>query len=215
MSAAVLKRTLEKVFASGLVGRVSVSFGTPVSRSRFQYRSTKRRSKLLMNYRIKKRICHSIQTNGTLINDGWCEFIKNHDIRIGLSIDGPELVHDAHRKDRRGQGTHARVMEGVRCLRKHGIDFHVIAVVTERSLDYPDEVFNFFLENGMHQIGFNIEEIEGTNASSTLSQNSGEQRSGNSSRESFSYRNNLKVLSELESSIARSRQSSLAQTRKV
>jgi len=137
----------------------------------------------------RKRICHSIQTNGTLINDGWCEFIKNHDIRIGLSIDGPELVHDAHRKDRRGQGTHARVMEGVRCLRKHGIDFHVIAVVTERSLDYPDEVFNFFLENGMHQIGFNIEEIEGTNASSTLSQNSGEQRVRKFFEESFSYRN--------------------------
>lgn len=173
MSSSVLKETLEKVFASGMVGdRLSIVWhageplAVPIS---FYEEAFKTIDSLAIS---TEKIGHCIQTNGTLINDRWCEFIKTHDIRIGVSIDGPEFVHDAHRKDRFGRGTHARVMEGVNCLRKHGIDFHVIAVVTEQSLDHPDEVFNFFLEQGIRQVGFNIEEIEGENHSSTLSPNS-------------------------------------------
>src|SRR5437764_12124000 len=61
-------------------------------------------------------------------------------------------------------------MKGVAALRRHGIDFHVIAVITEQSLAYPDEIFNFFLEHQMQRVGFNIEEIEGANQASTLAQ---------------------------------------------
>jgi uncharacterized protein len=122
------------------------------------------------------RINHSFQTNGMLINARWCELIKAHRIRVGVSIDGPEFIHDAHRRTRSGLGTHAQVMKGVEVLRRHGIDFHAIAVITEESLDHPDEIFNFFQEAGIQRVGLNIEEIEGVNLTSTLDRESVDQR---------------------------------------
>jgi uncharacterized protein len=114
------------------------------------------------------RIDHSFQTNGTLVTPGWCDFIKRHDIRIGVSVDGPAFLHDARRKTRTGRGTHDRVMRGIACLQQHGIDFHVISVLTRESLDHPDELFQFYVAHGLHRVGFNIEEIEGVNISSSL-----------------------------------------------
>lgn len=116
----------------------------------------------------KYAISHNFQTNGTLLNQAWCDLIKTHNISIGVSLDGPAFIHDAHRKTRTGLGTHTSTMRGISLLQRNNIDFHVIAVLTEESLDFPDEIFNFFSENGIRQIGFNIEEIEGMNRSSSL-----------------------------------------------
>jgi uncharacterized protein len=115
------------------------------------------------------QIVHSIQTNGTLINDSWCELFSRYDIRIGVSIDGPSSIHDEHRKDRSGRGTHGRVMRGIEALKRNRIPFHVIAVVTEDSLSNPDELFQFFLDLGATYVGFNIEELEGEHQFSSLS----------------------------------------------
>ena len=112
---------------------------------------------------------HSFQTNGTLINDRWCALFQRHDIRIGVSIDGPPYLHDLKRRTRSGGGTHARVMAGIGRLRHHGISFHVITVLTREALDYPDELHAFYLENGIEHVGFNVEEIEGPNEDSSLS----------------------------------------------
>jgi len=112
---------------------------------------------------------HSFQTNGTLINDRWCALFQRHDIRIGVSIDGPAYLHDLKRRTRSGGGTHARVMAGIERLRHHGISFHVITVLTREALDYPDELHAFYLENGIEHVGFNVEEIEGPNEDSSLS----------------------------------------------
>ena len=113
-------------------------------------------------------VSHSFQTNGTLINPAWCDFIKKNQVRIGVSVDGPAFLHDAHRKTRKGKGTHDRVMAGIRCLQERGIEFHVISVLTQEALDHPEEIFRFYVENGIQRVGFNIEEIEGVNTSSTL-----------------------------------------------
>lgn len=91
-------------------------------------------------------ISHSFQTNGTLINDEWCKLFQRPPVRIGLSIDGPEFLHDRHRKTRSGRGTHAQIMRGVQCLREHEIPFHVIAVISEDSLNHADAIFEFFVE---------------------------------------------------------------------
>jgi uncharacterized protein len=111
---------------------------------------------------------HSFQTNGTLISSEWCEFIREHELRIGVSVDGPEFLHDRHRKTRSGRGTWSKVMKGIAALNEHSIPFHIITVLTAESLDYPDEMFAFYKEHGIWQIGFNIEEIEGVNQSSSL-----------------------------------------------
>jgi uncharacterized protein len=115
-------------------------------------------------------IKHSIQTNGMMINDSWCDLFCKWNVSVGVSLDGPAFIHDAHRKDRAGKGTHARVMAGVDCLRRNDITFHVIAVITAESLPYPKEIFDFLLENGVRQVGFNIEELEGCHDSTTLSE---------------------------------------------
>ncbi|MCX6969806.1 MAG: GRRM system radical SAM/SPASM domain protein [Verrucomicrobia bacterium] len=114
------------------------------------------------------KIIHSFQSNGTLINDEWCGFIKETGICLGLSIDGPAPIHDAHRKTRQGKGTHEAAMRGVGLLHKHGIGFHVISVVTQDSLDHADEIYDFFVGNGIVRFGFNIEEQEGIHTKSSL-----------------------------------------------
>lgn len=113
-------------------------------------------------------LSHSFQTNATLVTPEWCDFIKRHHVRIGVSVDGPAFLHDSRRKTRSGKGTHEKVMEGIRCLQDHGIEFHVISVLTRPALDCPDEIFQFYMENNFQRVGFNIEEIEGVNAASSL-----------------------------------------------
>jgi uncharacterized protein len=111
---------------------------------------------------------HRLQTNATLIDDRWCALFLAHKIRIGVSLDGPAWLHDARRRTRKGRGTHAATMRGVRALQRHDIPFHVICVVTRETLGAPDELAEFFLGEGVDRIGFNIEEIEGINTSSSL-----------------------------------------------
>jgi uncharacterized protein len=113
-------------------------------------------------------VTQSFQTNGTLVDDAWCEFIQRRGVDVGVSVDGPAFLHDLHRRTRKGGGTLERALQGMRRLRDHGIDFHVITVLTAESLGYPDELFDFYLENGITSVGFNVEEIEGPNVTSSL-----------------------------------------------
>jgi uncharacterized protein len=113
---------------------------------------------------------YSMQTNGMLVDDAWCAFFQEHAVRVGVSLDGPAWLHDSRRRTRSGKGTHARVMRGIDTLRRHGVPFHVICVIGAQSLDAVDELVDFFIAEGIQDIGFNIEEIEGVNRGSTLQQ---------------------------------------------
>ena len=111
---------------------------------------------------------HRFQTNGLLLDDGWVRFFARTGATIGLSIDGPAHLHDASRRTRSGHGTHKAVMRAVRLLQENGLAFHVITVLTERALDDPDGLFDFYGQNGIKEVGFNIEEIEGVHSQSSL-----------------------------------------------
>jgi len=113
---------------------------------------------------------HHIQTNATLINDDWCEFFKRWNVHIGISIDGPKQIHDAHRVDRSNHGTYDRVMRGVDKLREHGVSYTAIGVLTSDALNAPDEVWRFFDALGANQVAFNVEEQEGINKKSSLTE---------------------------------------------
>ena len=113
-------------------------------------------------------VSHSIQTNGTLIDDTWCDLFRAWSVRVGISLDGPAHLHDRHRKTRSGRGTHRNVMRGVQRMVEAGLPFYVIAVVTADALDEPDAILDFFEESGIHDIALNVEEQEGINASSSL-----------------------------------------------
>ncbi len=114
------------------------------------------------------RVRHSIQTNGTLITDAWCDLFQAHNVLLGVSLDGPEAVHDANRKTRGGGGSFVRVMRGIERLRAHNLRINVLSVLTARSIERPDEMFHFFLERDLRRVAFNVEEIEGPNLQSSL-----------------------------------------------
>jgi uncharacterized protein len=108
---------------------------------------------------------HSFQTNGTLIDDAWCAFFREWNAGVGVSIDGPRELHDANRKTRSGAGTFDRTIRGIRTLRAEGVPFHVISVLSQRSLDMPDELLDFYLSEGIDNVCFNVEESEGSHVS--------------------------------------------------
>jgi uncharacterized protein len=86
---------------------------------------------------------NSMQTNGTLLNDDWCRFFKEHNFLIGISLDGPAFLHDRFRRSKSGHPTFKQVMRGVRLLQKHGVDHNILVAVNKVNADYPKEVYRF------------------------------------------------------------------------
>lgn len=109
-----------------------------------------------------------LQTNATLINEDWCDCFVRNKIVVGVSVDGPEDIHDSHRRFRNGKGSYAQTMRGIRTLRERGINFHAIAVLTADALEQPERMYTFFRDEGIHQLGFNVEEQEGVHTSSSM-----------------------------------------------
>lgn len=107
------------------------------------------------------RLRHTLQTNGTLINQEWCELFSQYQVEIGLSIDGPAEIHDLSRHTWSGRGTHAKVMQGYHLLRRSGLSLGAICVLRRESLRRPDAIYDFFKQAGFDSIAFNVEESEG------------------------------------------------------
>ena len=82
-------------------------------------------------------ILNTMQTNGTLLDDAWCEFFREHNFLIGLSIDGPRELHDIYRVDKGGQPTFDKVMRGLRLLQKHGVDYNLLTTVNRVQCRLP------------------------------------------------------------------------------
>ena len=109
-----------------------------------------------------------VQTNATLINDSWCDCFRRNRIVAGISVDGPEEIHDAHRRFRNGRGSHALAMKGIEALHRNDVPFHCISVLTEDAMEQPERMYRFFRDNGIYDVGFNVEEQEGIHTSSSM-----------------------------------------------
>lgn len=169
ISAETLDLVFERVFSSGLVEHsftVVWHAGEPLVLPPAFYEQAS--AVLDRHNRAGTRVWHSFQTNATLIDEDWCAFIKANEVRIGVSVDGPAFLHDRFRKTRAGQGTLERALHGIGLLNAHAIPFHVITVLTHASLDYPDELYDFYRKHNMRHVGFNVEEVEGPHQSSSL-----------------------------------------------
>ena len=105
-------------------------------------------------YRDRKQIKNTLQTNAMRLTDEWCVFFKENDFFIGVSLDGPQAIHDRYRKDRHGAGTFERVMAGVRLLQAHEIEFNALACVGRETAYHPLEVYRFFKDAGVRYIQF-------------------------------------------------------------
>jgi uncharacterized protein len=86
---------------------------------------------------------NTMQTNGTLLDDEWCQFFKENNFLIGLSLDGPRHLHDVHRVDKGGAPTFDKVMRGLRLLQKHGVEYNILVTVNRITGDYPLEIYRF------------------------------------------------------------------------
>jgi uncharacterized protein len=160
-------RTLfEKLFASDwLAEDVTVIWhaGEPLVAPRAFYESAFAAIESLRPAKV--RVHHAIQTNGTLISHEWCQLFRRWQVALGVSIDGPRRFHDAHRLTRTGRSTFERTLAGIRLLRAQQVPFHVISVLTEQSLAAPEEMLQFYLDEGIEDVCFNVEESEGAHAS--------------------------------------------------
>jgi len=100
------------------------------------------------NYlRPGQRAEFTIQTNGTLLNDAWGEFLSANDFLVGLSVDGPQPLHDAYRVDKRGGGSFDRVMKGHDILVEHGVEYNILCTVHAANGDHPIDVYRFFRDD--------------------------------------------------------------------
>ncbi len=113
-------------------------------------------------------LTHAFQTNGTLIDDEWCEFLLEARVNVGVSIDGPKRFHDLKRVTRSGRGTFDKTIRGIRLLRKHRVPFHTISVLSSEALANPREMFDFYVSEGIEHVCFNVEESEGDHVSESF-----------------------------------------------
>lgn len=109
---------------------------------------------LQKKYAGTKTVENAFQTNGTLLDDEWGKFLARNRFLIGISIDGPATLHDAHRVDKGGQPTHARVLRGLEVLKAHGVEFNTLTVVNRLNSQHAVEVYEFLKQIGSRFLQF-------------------------------------------------------------
>jgi uncharacterized protein len=163
MSGALIERFFSQLFTSvPLASEVTILWhsGEPLTQSPIYYDEAidqilRLRQKLIGS---KSSIRFGIQTNGTLIDENWCQFFLRHadHLEVGVSCDGPSELHDLFRVDWAGKVSHAKTLRGMQLLHRHGIKYKLIGVVTRQTLAKPDEFYKFFFERRDELTGFHF-----------------------------------------------------------
>jgi uncharacterized protein len=109
---------------------------------------------LQKKYSRGKQISNSFQTNGTLLDDAWCAFLSENNFLVGLSLDGPEPVHDVYRADKDGRPTFGKVLRTLELMKKYGVEVNILAAVSCESSKQPLDVYRFFRQQGVQFIQF-------------------------------------------------------------
>ena len=97
---------------------------------------------------------NAVQTNATLINDEWAKLFREYNFLIGASLDGPAELHDYHRKTAAGRGSYDMVVRGIDTLRKHDVEFNILAVVNRVNAHRARDTYDFFMEQGYGYLQF-------------------------------------------------------------
>jgi len=143
MSHAVLEHYIRQLIESHRANTVTVAWqggeptlmGLDFYRRAIEFQNRYKRSGMIFE--------NTIQTNGTLLNDEWCDFFRRHGFLVGISIDGPPELHDVYRVDKNGGPTFDRVMRGLRLLQKHGVEYNILTAANRLNADHPMEVYRF------------------------------------------------------------------------
>jgi len=147
MSEQTLEKFIDEYISSQNVPVVQFIWhgGEPVMLGMDYYRKA---LELQNKYSRGKTIENVLQTNGTLLNDDWCRFFRDNHFLIGISLDGPEHVHDRYRLNKAGKPTFAQTMKGLELLVKHQVEFNTMSVVNDYSTQYPLEIYRFLKSIG-------------------------------------------------------------------
>jgi uncharacterized protein len=121
-----------------------------------------------------KKIFNTIQTNGILVNEDWCIFLRDNGFLTGVSIDGPEDIHDAYRRDKGGAPTFARVIKGVEKLYRYGVQYNTMTTVNRASEGHGLDVYRFMKSIGSGYMQF-MPVVEHINAEGRITDPSDEQ----------------------------------------
>ncbi|HBO23055.1 MAG TPA: anaerobic sulfatase maturase [Providencia sp.] len=97
-------------------------------------------------YSNGKQIYNSLQTNGVLLNSEWAAFLKEHQFLVGISLDGPDWLHDIYRKSNSGNSVFNKVINAINLLKEHQIDFNILTVINNETAKYPEEIYRFITE---------------------------------------------------------------------
>jgi uncharacterized protein len=111
-----------------------------------------------------------------LLSTEWCDLFKRWHVGVGVSIDGPKLLNDAHRLTRTGRSTFDQALAGIRLLRRERVPFHVISVLSQKSMEAPRELLDFYVAEGIEDVCFNVEESEGAHVSPLLVEEEAQRR---------------------------------------
>jgi uncharacterized protein len=147
MSDEILDAYVQQLLESNSAGEVPIAWqgGEPTLMGLDFFR---RAVRLAEKYRRpEQRVLHSIQTNGVLLNDAWCAFLKEHSFLVGLSMDGPKAMHDAYRVNRGGSGSFDQAMKGFEALRRREVDVNILCTIHAANADFPLEVYRFFRDD--------------------------------------------------------------------
>lgn len=153
MSDEMLKQFTREYIEAQTMSQVLFTWhgGEPLLRSIDFYRKA---LSLQQKYAGGRRIDNVIQTNGTLLTDEWCEFFAQNHWLVGISIDGPQPYHDHYRLTAAGKPSWQKVMQGIKLLKKHGVEWNAMAVVNAYNVNHPLEFYRFFKENGCQFLQF-------------------------------------------------------------
>ena len=144
MSQATLESYIRQLLESHRAPEVTVAWqgGEPTL---MKLEFFERAVELVEKYRKPgQTVQQTFQTNGLLLDDAWCAFFKKYNFLVGLSVDGPRELHDAYRRDRKGQGTFDLVMRGWRFLKSHGVEFNILCTVNAANEKHGRRVYRFF-----------------------------------------------------------------------
>lgn len=101
-----------------------------------------------------QQISHALQTNGTLLDDAWCQFLKQHQFLVGLSVDGPPKFHDHYRLTNNGKGSIDQVLRGLRLMQQHAVDYNILCVLNDVNVRHPEEILAYLLRLGSRWVQF-------------------------------------------------------------
>ena len=154
MAEEVRERVLENIFSSLAPGdRLNLAFqgGEPTLAGLEWFRKLTAQAEALGK---GIHITYALQTNGLLLDEAWCAFLKEHRFLVGLSLDGYAKNHNACRPDHKGDGTFSRVLEAKQRMDRMAVEYNILTVLTNELARHPQQVWRFLLEQKIGYVQF-------------------------------------------------------------